>query len=220
MLRRMIVLVEGADDSAVVFHLLTRYGIDIAHRGQLSPGIVIEDGKGVDHILESLSTRLKTLSNEQPTPRLGLVLDADTDLPRRWASIRARLVAFGYGSMPELPTAQGTVLQEADLPILGLWLMPNNQLPGELEDFVQLLVPADDLLWTRAEQVVHAIPTDERRFPAHDLMKAMMHTWLAWQHEPGRPMGLAITKRFLDSDAPSAQLFIAWIRRLFSLENA
>ncbi|MEI7643037.1 MAG: DUF3226 domain-containing protein [Chloroflexales bacterium] len=218
---RMIVLVEGADDSAVVYHLLARYGLPIAERGRLSPGrILIEDGRGVDHILESLPTRLKTLSNEQPIPRLGLVLDADRDLTRRWEAIRNRLVDFGYGAVPDLPEAQGTVIQQDDLPIVGVWLMPDNQLPGELEDFVQLLVPATDTLWPRAEQAIEAIPADERRFPTHDLIKAMMHTWLAWQHEPGRPMGLAITKRFLDPDAPSAQLFIAWIRRLFPLEGA
>lgn len=47
--------------------------------------------------------------------------------------------------------------------------------------------------------------------------KAMIHTWLAWQREPGRPMGLAITKRFLDPEAPSAMEFVAWVRRLFDL---
>ena len=205
MMGRMIILVEGADDSAVVFHLLTRHGLPLADRGRLSPGqIVIEDGRGVDHILESLPTRLKALSNEQPSPRIGLVLDADRDLPRRWDAIRNRLVDFGYGAVPNLPEAQGTVLQQDDLPILGIWLMPDNRLSGELEDFVQLLVPATDTLWPRAEQVVQDIPLAEQLFPAHDRMKAMMHTWLAWQHEPGRPMGQAITKRFLDPDAPSA----------------
>lgn len=217
---RMILLVEGADDSAVVFHLLTRYGLPIADRGRLAPGqMVIEDGRGVDHILQSLPTRLKALSNEQPSPRIGLVLDADHDLPSRWAAIRNRLVDAGYGVVPDVPAAEGTVLQQEDLPTLGIWLMPNNQLPGELEDFVHLLVPAADTLWPRAEQVVQAIPLAERPFPAHDLTKAMLHTWLAWQHEPGRPMGLAITKRFLDPDAPSAQRFVAWIRRLFALEG-
>ena len=216
MMGRMIILVEGADDSAVVFHLLTRHGLPLADRGRLSPGqIVIEDGRGVDHILESLPTRLKALSNEQPSPRIGLVLDADRDLPRRWDAIRNRLVDFGYGAVPNLPEAQGTVLQQDDLPILGIWLMPDNRLSGELEDFVQLLVPATDTLWPRAEQVVQDIPLAEQLFPAHDRMKAMMHTWLAWQHEPGRPMGLAITKRFLDPDAPSAHLFVAWVRRVF-----
>lgn len=217
---RMIILVEGADDSAVVFHLLARYGLPIADRGRFAPGqIVIEDGRGVDHILESLPTRLKAMSNEQPIPRLGLVLDANSDLTHRWAAVRNRLRESGYAAVPELPEAQGTVLQDDDLPIVGIWLMPNNQLPGELENFVRLLVPAADTLWPRAEQSIQAIPADERLFPAHDRIKATMHTWLAWQPEPGRPMGLAITKRFLDPNAPSAQLFVAWVRRLFSLEG-
>lgn len=217
---RMIVLVEGADDSAVVFHLLARHGLPIADRGRFAPGqIEIEDGRGVNHILESLPTRLKALRTEQPVPRLGLVLDANSDLSRRWTAVRNRLLEAGYVAVPELPEVQGTVLEEDDLPTLGIWLMPDNQLPGELEDFVQLLLPAGDTLWPRAEQAIQAIPTGERLFLAHDLIKATMHTWLAWQPEPGRPMGLAITRRYLDPDAPSAHLFLAWIRRLFAEEG-
>ena len=50
-------------------------------------------------------------------------------------------------------------------------------------------------------------------------MKAHVHTWLAWQKEPGKPMGQAITKRYLDANAPHAQQLIVWIRKLFGLET-
>ncbi|MGH9822270.1 MAG: DUF3226 domain-containing protein [Blastocatellia bacterium] len=48
-------------------------------------------------------------------------------------------------------------------------------------------------------------------------MKAHIHTWLAWQEKPGLPLGLAITFRYLNPDAPSAQQLVAWVRRLFLL---
>lgn len=50
------------------------------------------------------------------------------------------------------------------------------------------------------------------------LRKANIHTWLSWQEEPGKPMGQAITKRYLDTSAPHAQQLIDWMRRLFALE--
>ncbi len=40
-----------------------------------------------------------------------------------------------------------------------------------------------------------------------------------WQEEPGKPMGQAITKRYLDATAPQAQQLIRWIRKLFDLET-
>jgi hypothetical protein len=37
------------------------------------------------------------------------------------------------------------------------------------------------------------------------------------QEEPEKPMGQAITARYLDADAPHVQELIAWIRKLFEL---
>ncbi|MDQ3882101.1 MAG: hypothetical protein M3249_02935, partial [Thermoproteota archaeon] len=48
-----------------------------------------------------------------------------------------------------------------------------------------------------------------------NIIKAQLHTWLSWQHEPGTPLGLAITKRYLEADTLHAQRLITWIRRLF-----
>ncbi len=42
-----------------------------------------------------------------------------------------------------------------------------------------------------------------------------MRTWLAWQEEPGKPFGTAITARYLDADAPPAKALVDWMRRLF-----
>jgi len=50
-------------------------------------------------------------------------------------------------------------------------------------------------------------------------IKAQIHTWLAWQKEPGKPMGQAITKRFFDHTTPHAQQFMDWIRRLYGIDQ-
>jgi hypothetical protein len=43
-----------------------------------------------------------------------------------------------------------------------------------------------------------------------------VHTFLAWQEEPGRPMGESITRRYFQIDAPEALNFVEWIRRLLN----
>jgi hypothetical protein len=79
------------------------------------------------------------------------------------------------------------------------------------------LIPQGDLLWSRAKESVAAIPEGERRFSRVAQSKAAIHTWLAWQKEPGTPLGQAITARYLDSQAPHAQQFVNWVQRLFEL---
>lgn len=218
---RMELLVEGSEDSNIVYHLLAHYKLPIAERGRPFPGrISIDAGRGVDYLLESLPIRLKAMRTEQPTARLGIVLDADSDLQSRWAALQRRLIPFGYSGMAQAPVNEGTIVETPGLPIVGIWLMPNNQTSGEIEDFIQLLVPANDSLLPLAEQTVQALPPHERRFPVHDERKAIVHTWLAWQAEPGRPMGQAITKRYLDPTAPSAAQFVAWVRRVFAVPDA
>ncbi|MFZ2170123.1 MAG: DUF3226 domain-containing protein, partial [Methylococcaceae bacterium] len=45
--------------------------------------------------------------------------------------------------------------------------------------------------------------------------KAVVHTYLAWQHEPGRPLGQAITAKVLDPSHSLAKNFADWLKRLF-----
>ncbi len=62
--------------------------------------------------------------------------------------------------------------------------------------------------------VYHRIP---KRFKIKN-KKALLHTWLAWQAEPGKPIGQAITANYLDANAMPAQQLMKWIRHLFDLE--
>nr|WP_254435729.1 DUF3226 domain-containing protein [Dolichospermum sp. UHCC 0260] len=49
-----------------------------------------------------------------------------------------------------------------------------------------------------------------------DLSKAIIHTYLAWQDEPGYPMGQAITKQSLRPHTDIAIKFTDWLTRLFN----
>jgi len=45
--------------------------------------------------------------------------------------------------------------------------------------------------------------------------KAKIHTWLSWQEDPGTPMGLAITKRYLTVNDTNCSMLINWILKLY-----
>jgi hypothetical protein len=168
----------------------------------------------VEQLLENLPVRLK----ESDVKILGVVIDADTDLAARWQSLRDRLAEAGYRSIPADPLPDGTILDPPAgtlLPRVGIWIMPNNQTKGILEDFLRFLIPEESRLFKHVQASVANIPNGERRFSQLAEPKAIVHTWLAWQKEPGKPLGTAITARCLDPDVEQVSILVSWLNRLF-----
>jgi hypothetical protein len=206
--------VEGPDDVYVFFALLSEYKIPIAEKFKPVPDkISINDGKGVDNLKKRVRMLLKPKDEDIPLEKLGIVIDADSDINARWQSIRDILRDADYTNVPQLPLDRGTIIKQDYRPTVGVWIMPDNKVSGAIEDFIKFLVPPDDNLWNRAEEAVADIPEEYRRFVSFS--KANIHTWLAWQKEPGVPMGTAITYKFLDAQSIYAQELVSWINRLF-----
>ena len=204
---RKILLLEGTDDEHVLKHICGNHGIP--HLDEVKP-----HGSDIN-LLQSLGVRLK-LSGEGDA--IGVVIDADTDICPRWQSIRDRITDIGYQNVPNQPDPNGTILDPPAgtlLPRFGVWIMPNNQTSGILEDFLHFLVPQPNILFDHAKASVAAIPEGERRFKQLAEPKAVIHTWLAWQKDPGLPFGKAITARFLDPSVPEVDVLVAWLKRLF-----
>ncbi len=198
-------LVEGVNDQHVLFHLFEYHHIPETFH--------IEVKNGVEALLNDLDMELE----RSGLTRLGVIVDADAHLQERWNSLRNILIGYGYTSVPQQPAVDGTIITEDGLPVVGIWLMPDNRLPGMLEDFLHFLVPANDGLWTLAEEITQKVEAQECRFRSAHRSKAKIHTWLAWQGEPGKPLGQAITARYLDANAPHAHRLVHWLRQLFEL---
>lgn len=204
-------LVEGPDDSAVIRHLLMRHDYKWDEEPLAKPYV---DAKvGVEKLLDVLPQELKTPS----TKRLGIVLDIDEKLDDRWQAIGQRVAPLGV-KLPPQPDPRGTIVPGmfADTQ-LGIWLMPDNQSAGMLEHFIEKLIPSGDRCWAYAHE---AATEAQKRYggvacPAKELPKSRLYTWLAWQREPGRPFGVALTARFLSHDTPEALAFLDWFHRLF-----
>ncbi len=87
--------------------------------------------------------------------------------------------------------------------------MPDNQLPGMLENFVARLISADDELLVKAELFLQEVEqAGLNRYTLIHNPKALIHTWLACQETPGMPMGQAITSQVLSYDSPLALVFV------------
>lgn len=199
-------IVEGPDDQRVIWALCQQHNVVNTF------SVETPKSGGVEALLRSIRQQLMT-------PRLrtlGMVLDADENLGRRWQAVADRLVNEGYTSVPGVPDRNGTIIDEFDKPKVGIWLMPDNQLPGMLEDFVLNLIPQDDALRPKAERILAEIEEqDLHRYALIHHQKALIHTWLAWQRNPGQPMGQAITAHTLGRNEATAQSFVNWLNALF-----
>jgi len=145
-----------------------------------------------------------------------VVLDADTDLAKQWARVTRVLDEHGCLQVLAAPNTDGTIVETTDGKKIGIWVMPDNKSAGALEDFVGKLIAEGDTLWPKAQADVNGIPQADRRFRETYLSKAHVHTWLAWQEEPGTRMGETFKKKYLDPNHPQATTFVNWIRRLLA----
>lgn len=201
-------VVEGKNDQHVVWALCHTYNIPETFSVK-TPDVSAE---GIDALLESIPVRLKIPG----LVALGVVLDADENVETRWRAIIHRLRTAGYDMLPKQPEPQGTIIKVLGKPTVGIWIMPDNRLPGMLEQFVAQMIPEDDELSARAESILQSIEDENlHRYALVHRPKAFIHTWLAWQKNPGLPMGQAVTAQILNYNAPLAAQFVAWLRELF-----
>lgn len=139
--------------------------------------------------------------------------DANDEPSQRWQSISDQLREAAC-EVPAGISGDGAIFSGPRDLRVGIWLMPDNDRSGELEDFVADLIPDDDPLWPMAKRYIDEIPADLRPFRPQKLTRAYVHAWLATREAP-RPMGLAIRAGDLRHDAPIAAKLLRWIQDMF-----
>jgi hypothetical protein len=201
-------LVEGTDDKHSVIHLMKRHGINWDNSSDVIPHV--HDCGGFDPLVKSIQVNVKSYK------RLGIVVDANMDIEKRWQQVTNELSKTNI-TLPKSSNQNGTIItgMYTDWKV-GVWLMPDNQNKGELEDFLSKLVPLDDKRWLYADEVTKHAKKIGAKFPEKLFIKARIHTWLAWQESPGLPFGTAVTAKYFGADSQEALKFVKWFNLLFS----
>jgi hypothetical protein len=200
-------IVEGRDDQWSILALTARHGWDWNNPAKHLP--YIDNAEGIEKALEALAITVRTYA------RVGIVLDADISPMDRWNEVGVRLRPLGF-VLPTSPARDGTIV-EANGKRVGVWLMPDNQNPGKLEDFLAVLIPPGNRSWPWSEVATKtAKDHHDAEFSTPDFIKARIHTWLAWQREPGLPFGTAITAAAFAHDGALATAFVSWMTRLYT----
>ena len=209
--------VEGRDDKWSIANVMLHHGVDYDQKPWPFAYPEIKDIGNIDDLLNGIETAVAAASGNT----VGFVVDADKPLRSRWDAVRARLQRVDV-HVPILPPRDGFIGRSNRFKSrVGIWLMPDNERDGILEDFLQELVSDNDALIAHAEAATDRAKqiAGDAAFQDVDRSKAIVHSWLAWQKEPGLPFGTAIRAKFFRADLPAAQRFANWFKTLFGVTS-
>lgn len=227
-------VVEGDADKRIIPQLIAANGIQWEIKvPEKKKGFVVEimQSGGYKNITsdfietEIQTLKIQALKRSSPVKVqsiLGIIVDADYSAQQRWQSIRDRCSETRVLSnidWPEHIPPEGFVKQVEPNLRLGIWIMPDNQAEGMIETFLAYLVPGEetDPLWRYTQEAVKTAQDLNAPFKEKHIDKAKIHTWLAWQDEPGQQLHGAVQQKILDPKHPRSKPFVDWFRRLYDL---
>jgi hypothetical protein len=207
-----LLLVEGVDDWHA-FHHIFRYVTNKAAAFEI--GYCGNDTA----VLDLLSSVVVGSGTAKST--LGAVLDADADtgVKARMQSIRHSLES-AY-DVPDVFPPDGLIIKPKDtragrhrLPVIGVWLMPDNVRDGIFEDLLcEAMAPESE---SYISGVVDKARDDRMaNFGDAERPKAVVKTHIAWQNPKTKNLGEAIAAKHFDNLIPACEPFVDWLNRLF-----
>jgi hypothetical protein len=214
---KKVLLVEGPDDWHALSHLINK------STGTF-PKYELGYCENDDGVLDVLSGMTEASTKTQAI--LGAILDADQckkddagneGIQSRIRSLQGRLGKF-YAIPDKFPD-DGLILaptQEVDrgrLPVLGIWLMPDNVRDGIFEDLLRVAMAPESEKYISAV-VDRATKDGMTGFRDVERPKAIVKTHIAWRDPNKKNLGEAISAHF-DNLIPACQPFLNWLERLF-----
>jgi hypothetical protein len=210
--RRKMLYVEGKKDKLVIAELAEANGIPWSKDKE---PIFIKEVGGDAELVDA--DRIATRLSESGLQVIGLIVDADENPAARWQSLQSACAK----SIPDMPTelpSTGLIHTMASGINLGIWMMPDNQLRGMLETFLADFIDGStDAVWQYAQSVVLEAKVRGASFTPTQQDKANVHTWLAWQDEPGQQLHTSLQTKTLNGQHPKAQEFVNWLKQLYGL---
>ena len=214
---KKVLLVEGLDDWHAISHLI-----------HLSTGAFptyeLGHRENDDGVLDVLSGMTEASAKTQVV--LGAVFDADqctegefghVGIEARIRELQGQLGKF-YAIPAQFPE-KGLILPPTEkvdqdrLPVLGIWLMPDNVRNGIFEDLLRAAMAPESEKYISGV-IDQATKDGMTGFREVERPKAIVKTHIAWQDPNKKNLGEAIRSHF-DNLAPACKPFLEWLERLF-----
>lgn len=194
-----LLLVEGWIDKTIVR--------SIVELNQSVPEIEIKPCRGIDKLIGNIKNAIE----EEDRIAVGIMVDANSNPIDRWNMISDQIKVTEINPPDDLDP-KGVIIE--DFPRVGVWLMPDNKTPGEIEDFVAKLIPHNDPIWPKAQRYIDNIPEEHRRFSSTKITKAKTFAWVSTRKRPGL-IDSAINSQDLDLSRDSYKSFVRWLEELY-----
>ncbi|MBX3102495.1 MAG: hypothetical protein KF690_08310 [Bacteroidetes bacterium] len=215
--REHLLLVEGNSEKHVLYTICEKYEIPEVFDVEVAGNNEKARSK---FIAEIAGSKYK---------KVGVVLDNELD-QHVWDSFSTgltRYAEFYEEPFPSSPLGEALIIRSNRKNLtyddFGIWMMPDNHSKGTLENFLIQMKTGHDLLLDFSEKTLVALEEQKPRIhlykPVHR-NKALVHTYLAWQENPGSPYGLAFKQGAFDLNHHNVKALADWLHRLFADEPA
>lgn len=219
--RGPLLVVEGPNDRHSILHFLRGAGVLPKDATEDNSPVYFWEAQSKPQLLDDIPVGWK----QTGTTSIGYVLDADDQdgdppgLQPTWDAVRGRLPKC-VDEPPQVINSGGFVgTISPNGPRIGVWIMPDNQHDGALEEFLIPMVDRSNRLWQYAQSSTAEAPQHGAAFSPGDQSKAELACWLAWQDEPGQTYGVAMRAGRFSIRTPTAAAFEQWVRDLFQLHS-
>ncbi|MBU0654594.1 MAG: hypothetical protein KJ914_05600 [Gammaproteobacteria bacterium] len=226
---RSVLLVEGTTDKYFFELLLEKAGL--THVEVFPPKESGTRGRGINALVkEGIPKQLEEIKRGS-VMKLGIVVDADSEDDDAGFANRHQAISALLESDFTLVVAQqevkGSIFQRDDAPEIriGLWIMPDCQEQGMLEDCLLPCIadPERTELLALTDASIHEVTQrkifENIRFNEKHLSKVRFTTWLTWQQKPRSCRQLspacALKEGWLNPDHPNITAITHWLQKVF-----
>lgn len=221
-----VLFVEGEDDKSFFKKI-----IELSELNPNNPEIQVappkefngKDSKG--GVLERLPFLLNQIK-DGTLQRLAIVVDADyknekgggLGCQKTIEKIAEMIAPFHFSLDQSITPSNGLIFKNSNnYNDLGLWVMPDNQRDGMLEDFIKdCILSSERDLFNHAVDIVKSVPN--KKFKEIHYSKAEIATWIAWQNPPGHGIYYALKENnlLLDAENEPFKHLQNWLKQVFA----
>ena len=216
---RQLLLVEGDADKSFFEIIIEKLSLNTTVKVAL-PKEVDNDGynskEGVFNLLKALLSQL----DDGTFTHIAAIVDSDYiryghGYQKTITRISTILDPLGFELKESESTQNGLCFKHSDgLADFGLWIMPDNQNEGMLEDWIKSCIKEDESpLFQQASEAVGSL--SDPKFKDHLAAKAEVATWLAWQKNPGHGLYGTLNADLLDNTQPLFQALEQWLKAIY-----